>query len=70
MNFTPDLRVSPNYFRPAWRQSAPRRLKNVTVVLEWDPNDQGTIVDEAAADLALANGQSVRSLSDTARAVV
>ena len=67
VNFTPDLRVSPNYFRPAWRQSAPRRLKNVTVVLEWDPNDQGTIVDEAAADLALANGQSVRSLSDTAR---
>ena len=25
VNFTPDLRVSPNYFRPAWRQSAPAR---------------------------------------------
>ena len=68
VHFTPDLRVSPNYFKPAWRASAPRRLKNVTVVLEWDPNDQGTVIDEAAADLALANGQSVRSLSAAARA--
>ena len=36
--FPPQLLLSTNYFAPSWWDAAPRRIKNVVVLLEWCPN--------------------------------
>ncbi|KAJ1458452.1 hypothetical protein M885DRAFT_614307 [Pelagophyceae sp. CCMP2097] len=48
--FPRELRFSPNYFRPKWWKSAPRRIKNVAVVLEFDPYADLAVTDDDVAD--------------------
>lgn len=57
VSFPPEIRLSPNYHRPPshWKralvQTAPRRIKNVAVVLEYTPGaDTDSAIDEDVAD--------------------
>ena len=59
--FPPQLLLSTNYFAPSWWDAAPRRIKNVVVVLEWCPNPRGTSPVhswlKSAGEHALAGGE-------------
>ncbi|CAK9107070.1 Calmodulin [Durusdinium trenchii] len=72
LSFPPNLLLSDNWFRPRWIGLGDRRLKNVMVVLEWNPKSFATqlsrlipllhqhLVSEEGMD---ANAAAVRALA-------
>lgn len=51
VGFPSELRLSPGYHSANWRTIAPRRIKNVSVILEYTPSsvaDDGSVDDDVA----------------------
>lgn len=51
VGFPSELRLSPGYHSANWRTTAPRRIKNVSIILEYTPSsvaDDGSVDDDVA----------------------
>ncbi len=63
LSFPAYLLVSSNWYRPSW-QSAPRRLKNVSVLMEWKPSSTTNTKLDAASE---ASGEQLSAMRDAFR---
>merc|ERR1712137_1506301 len=66
--FPPNVLVSSNWFRPRWAGMGDRRLKNISLVMEWCPHSAAG--ERYLVALTLSEAETVRRMLHTDRYAV